>query len=257
MAQLEEDTLKPHRLKYKKGDLIIKEGDYGVSMYKILSGTIEVLAESGDLEIPLAILSDGDIIGEMAFLDRNSQRRTATARALKDAELEVWHPDMLEKEYEEMPDILKLISDQALGRLNRMNRLIPRLVEKRRKKRTPPEKKDPYASVRRHYRKKVNLPAFCRPLTAATGGRMSCAIRDISMGGAGVEIRPKNPNFPYSTGHEFEVWTTLPNEKDVFFTARIENRKKGSDLGSYILGMSFTLLSDQASKDLGFFLMPS
>ncbi len=33
-------------LKYKKGDLIVKEGDYGVSIYKIISGTVKVFTES-------------------------------------------------------------------------------------------------------------------------------------------------------------------------------------------------------------------
>jgi CRP-like cAMP-binding protein len=55
------------RLSYRKGDLIIKEGDYGVSIYKILEGKAVVLQESEGREIPLTTLGIGDIFGERTF----------------------------------------------------------------------------------------------------------------------------------------------------------------------------------------------
>ena len=44
------------RLSYRKGDLIIKEGDYGVSIYKIIEGSVVVFRESDGQEIPLSTL---------------------------------------------------------------------------------------------------------------------------------------------------------------------------------------------------------
>ena len=86
-------------LKYKKGELVIKEGDYGISVYKIVKGAVQTFTHSGDKEVPLALLAPGEVIGEMAFLSKHAEPRSASARAIQDSELEVWHSDLLSKEY--------------------------------------------------------------------------------------------------------------------------------------------------------------
>jgi len=58
----------PVRLNFSKDDLIIKEGDYGISVYEIISGKVGVYIDSGDTEIMIATLNSGMIIGEMTFL---------------------------------------------------------------------------------------------------------------------------------------------------------------------------------------------
>ena len=118
------------RLKYKKGDLIIKEGDYGISIYKIIQGKVEIFNESDEEEISLATLGSGEVVGEMTFLSRVTERRSASVRALEDTELEVWDPARISKEYEQMPPIIRHIADQALKRLIRMNRLIIKMHAK-------------------------------------------------------------------------------------------------------------------------------
>lgn len=72
------------RLKYKKGELIIKQGDYGISIYKIINGKVRIFSESGGTEVPLATLSHGEIFGEMTFLNRGAEARTAAVRAVQD-----------------------------------------------------------------------------------------------------------------------------------------------------------------------------
>lgn len=79
-------------LRYEKGELIIKQGDYGISIYKILSGKVGIFRTYEGAEVPLATLESGGIIGEMAFLNKDKDVRSASARALEDTELEVWHP---------------------------------------------------------------------------------------------------------------------------------------------------------------------
>ena len=81
------------KLKYRKGELIIKEGDYGISIYKIVTGKVQILTHSADMEIALALLGPGEIFGEMAFLSKDTEVRSASAKAEQDSELEVWHPD--------------------------------------------------------------------------------------------------------------------------------------------------------------------
>ena len=100
-------------LKYRKGEQIIKHGDYGISIYIVLRGRVEVFRESEGREIPLAFLGPGETIGEMTFLDKKAEVRSASARATEDSELEVWHPSILAKKYEEVPPVLKIMIDQA------------------------------------------------------------------------------------------------------------------------------------------------
>ena len=38
------------RLNYNKSELIMKEGDYGISIYKVLKGRVRVFKGSGDSE---------------------------------------------------------------------------------------------------------------------------------------------------------------------------------------------------------------
>ena len=137
MTSKHENVFPVITLKYRKGDLIIKEGDYGVSIYKIIKGKVSIYKESGDKEIALATLGPGEIFGEIAFLNRAGEIRSASGRAIENAVLEVWHPSMLSKEYKEMPPILKYVADQISARLIRMNKLVVQLTtqeQKRQKK---------------------------------------------------------------------------------------------------------------------------
>ncbi len=137
-------------LRYKKGEQIIKQGDYGISIYIILNGNVEVYRESEGGDVVLATLGPGDIIGEMIFLNKGVEVRSASARALQDSELEVWHPDDLGKKYEEIAPVLKAMINQVLRRLLRMNKLLDKLIPKiPGQTETKEEKKTPKQSLRR------------------------------------------------------------------------------------------------------------
>jgi len=94
------DNLTIPHLSFRRGDLILKQGDFGFSIYKILSGRVEALREADNREVPLAILGRGEIMGEVSFLSKGRGVHSASARALEDTEVEVWHPDLLADEYE-------------------------------------------------------------------------------------------------------------------------------------------------------------
>jgi NADH dehydrogenase len=66
---------------YETGQVIIREGDIGRSMYLIQSGSVEVLMSGPDGEKRLAVLPSGSHFGEIAVLQ--NVRRTATVRALE------------------------------------------------------------------------------------------------------------------------------------------------------------------------------
>ena len=244
-------------LSYRKGDLITKEGDYGISIYKIIEGKAVIFQESGDKEISLATLGPGAIIGEVIFLNRGKGTRSASARAVEDSVLEVWHPSTLSKEYDQMPPMIKYIADQISSRLIRMNRLIVQLKTQEQKRREAIEKSDPLTSQRRYYRKDVDLDCHYRPVGVSSKVSLDGRIRDIGFGGIGMEIMVKNTtSFSHMQGDFFVVNTVLPNNKSLELEVKIETVTKSKSHGRLLLNMSMTAISDGAKKSLGFFIMP-
>ncbi len=246
------------KLSYKKGDLIIKQGDYGVSIYKILKGRVEVTQESEGREIPIAVLGPDDICGERTFLNRSAENRSASVRALEETEVEVWHTARLSREYDKMPPIIKYVVDQVMSRSIRMNNLIVKLSTKQQKEKAIREKQDPMASKRRFYRKKVDLPCRYRPASASSKFHLDGAISDISLDGLAMNVSNRNAiDVSHQKGDVFVVTTVLPNKKEVEMTAEIVAIKMGGDMTrGFQLGMKITDMGAATRKSLGFFLMP-
>jgi cAMP-binding proteins - catabolite gene activator and regulatory subunit of cAMP-dependent protein kinases len=71
---------------YKKGDVIVKEGEEAVAFYLITKGRVGVVRGGGDgkSQTALANLDAGDFFGEMALLD--SYPRSASVVASEDTE---------------------------------------------------------------------------------------------------------------------------------------------------------------------------
>ena len=257
MTSKHENVFPVITLKYRKGDLIIKEGDYGISIYKIIKGRVSILQESGDKEIALTTMGPGEIFGETAFLNRAGDIRSASVRAIENAILEVWHPSMLSKEYKEMPPMLKYVADRISARLLRMNKLIVQLTTQGQKKGKAMKRGSSWASQRRYYRKEVDLDCDYRPVGLSPKVSLPGRITDMSLSGLKMEIVAQNTtSFSHMDGDSFVVNTVLPNGKNVDLEAKIMRLTKSEVPGKVLLGMSVTSLSAGAKKLLGFFLMP-
>jgi len=261
---MRKDTGQNHTKKvltFEKGELIIKQGDYGISIYKILTGKVKIFRTYNGVEVPLATLERGSIIGEMAFLNKDKDVRSASARALEDSELEVWHPRALVEKYAQTSVVLKIIIDQALSRLLRINRFMDQLaVKKREKKSQPKGKEDPWSSTREFYRKEVDIVCQYKPAQGVKGSSapLTGRIKDISMGGLCLEVLLKNEAATtHEVGNTFHIDAVLPNGQDLNVTAEIVSVTKRSS--AVRLGMQFKELPDYygTKKILGFFLMPT
>jgi CRP/FNR family cyclic AMP-dependent transcriptional regulator len=257
MADTHKDVFPVITLTYREGDLIIKEGDYGISIYKIIKGKVLIFRESGDKEIALSTLNPGEIFGEIAFLNKTGETRSASARALEKTELEAWHPFILSKEYQEMPPMLKYVIDQLLTRLLRMNHILVQLTDQEQKRQSAIERRDPFVSQRCYYRKSVDLECCYRPVGLSPKASLPGRIKDISLSGVGMEIVGQNTaSFSHIDGDSFVLNTILPNGKDLELKGKIVSLKQGETPGKLQMGMSVTELSENAKKLLGFFLMP-
>lgn len=250
---------KVHRLQYKKGEQIFKQNDFGISVYKILRGRVEVFRECEGEEISVAQLERGDILGEMTFFRKSAEIHSASARAIEDSEIEVRHPRELLKDYEKASPVFKLIAKQELDRLTRMNRFMDNLiVQKQTESAESSVKKEPWKGQRRFYRKEVTLPCTYRPGRSPKGlsQKAKGTISNISMTGLRLDVAPKNETlFSHEVGEVLRIETILPNGKAFSGQGRVVRATKNAKTAS--LGITFTELPDEERKVLGFFLLPA
>jgi len=246
------------KLNYSKGDLIIKAGDYGISIYEIISGKVGMFIESGGAEIQVAILGPGGLVGEMAFISGNTSPRSASARALEDCCLEVWHPLMLMNDYKQMPDVLRSIAGQALKFITRMNKVVVELSLKQENLEYGQiyAGYDPHEDKRKFYRKKVNLECVFRPVNSPKDLKLPGRIRDFSKGGLGMTVKTSDlPNYLLVSGDKIFISTYIKLDQKVSMTAKILWLKKDKTDGAISFGAVFTHMEPEDRKRLGFFLM--
>ena len=62
------------------GEIIVRQGDPGDSMFVVQAGQVQVLAERDGVETLLNVAQEGELLGEMAIFDQKP--RSATLRAM-------------------------------------------------------------------------------------------------------------------------------------------------------------------------------
>lgn len=114
-AQIAEvaSLLKPRRA--TRGEVLVREGDVGESMFFIVSGKVAVHAHIGTI-----YLKDGSFFGEIALLEQIP--RTATVRAATRCQLLVLDARDFQKFTKAYPSVLKVVQETAR---NRMAELTP------------------------------------------------------------------------------------------------------------------------------------
>lgn len=114
LSSLPENEIKQiiERLKsqsFLPGQKVVEEGDFGDSIFIIISGEAKVVAHILGTEIELATLSVGDVFGEMAFL--TGRPRTASVIAVDELRVMEFNRLILEEILEKYPEILKKLED--------------------------------------------------------------------------------------------------------------------------------------------------
>jgi len=94
-----------HKKDFKLGETAFKTSEEGQSLYLIRSGEVKVCLEAPDGEIfTLTILKDGDIFGQMSFID--AAPRSATVIAISDVETFMIERSDFEKIIDDNPRIV-------------------------------------------------------------------------------------------------------------------------------------------------------
>ena len=104
---------------YRDGETIIRQGDAGSCMYVIQDGEVEVVRSHNGNNVCLAVLSQGDIFGELSLFGDN--KRSATVRALGDARIITVDRNIFLRRLQEDVTLAFRIFQNMAARLNHMN----------------------------------------------------------------------------------------------------------------------------------------
>jgi hypothetical protein len=116
-----------HEQRYKKGDVIITEGQRGSEAYVIQLGRVEVF-RTGPPELSLAVLGPGQIFGEMALITDDA--RSASVRALERVEVGAIARDEFLGHLQDTPDVLMPFLSTLAERIRNLNGLVEELARR-------------------------------------------------------------------------------------------------------------------------------
>lgn len=100
---------------FAKGEILIRENEISRKMFVITSGKVRVTKAYMNQKITLAILGEGEIFGEMSFVD--GQPRSATIEALTPVECFVLDSAEAEQQFKGLPEWLMPIVRTVFSRL--------------------------------------------------------------------------------------------------------------------------------------------
>lgn len=101
-------------MQYDAGDMLLREGDPGDTMFLVMEGTVRVHTHSPQGEIQLAELSRGACIGEVSVL--TGSPRTATVDAVTDVTCAVLARHRVERILDAHPRVRTLLEALVEGR---------------------------------------------------------------------------------------------------------------------------------------------
>jgi CRP-like cAMP-binding protein len=106
----------------KKGQVIIEEGRKGIGLFVVLRGEAEVKKREGNTLVPLALLREGDVFGEISLI--KDIPTTATVIAAKDGEFLFLSRKEFENRVRRNPELWRTLSDISEERLKETARLM-------------------------------------------------------------------------------------------------------------------------------------
>lgn len=102
-----------------KDQIVFNEGDAGDCAYIIEKGRVLIYLTRDKEEVPLTILGEGEIFGEMSLID--NQTRSASVRALEDVRLAIVTKQQVLERVSTADKVVQLLMRVLLKRLRRRN----------------------------------------------------------------------------------------------------------------------------------------
>ena len=108
--------------RYRAGADVFHHGQPGTAMYIVADGAVRIyLPSETGRDVVLAVLRHGDMFGEMALLERGQPGRSASARAIEDAELLRLERADFDAVLVDHPEAQRAIIDILVERLRKTN----------------------------------------------------------------------------------------------------------------------------------------
>ena len=108
---------------YPQGEVVIREGEPGDTMYLVIDGEVVVIKDYGkDQEIELDRIGAGDYFGEMALF--KGHVRSATIRTARQSRLLVLHKREIDEIVREYPQIALHICEVLSQRIRELHQKI-------------------------------------------------------------------------------------------------------------------------------------
>jgi hypothetical protein len=108
--------------KFGVGELIVREGDEGDSLFIIRAGTVEVVAAKNGREVHITDLAAPAFFGEMALM--TGEKRTATIRARTDIELLELNRDAFGELFKNHPETAAQMGEVMALRMSERSELL-------------------------------------------------------------------------------------------------------------------------------------
>ena len=113
--------------RFTNGEVICRQGETGDRMFVIQSGKVEVVREEDGTESVVGTLGQGEIVGEMAIIDR--QPRSATVRAKGDAMVLTLDKRAFLRHVHEDPSLAFNILEKMSDRIRSLDAEVARLKQ--------------------------------------------------------------------------------------------------------------------------------
>ena len=110
---------------FQDGEIIVRQGDVGDSMFVIQEGQVEVLMETNGEQTRLRIAKEGEFMGEMAIFER--ENRSATLRALGEVRILTIDKKNFLRRVHEDPSLAFRIAQTMSSRIRELSDEIARL----------------------------------------------------------------------------------------------------------------------------------
>ncbi len=101
---------------YDAGDVILREGDPGDTMFLVMEGTVRVETQGGAGNVHLAELGRGACVGEVSVL--TGAPRTATVTAISDVTVATFARHRVTRLLDQSPKVRALLEQLVEGRAN-------------------------------------------------------------------------------------------------------------------------------------------
>ncbi len=107
---------------FEPGQRVLQEGTKGTSAFIVLSGAVQVLKRSGDKEIVVATLGEGQVFGEMGLIE--DRPRSATVKAMTELTLQVISREGFNELLQKKPSVLIPIIKSLFERLRQASEML-------------------------------------------------------------------------------------------------------------------------------------